>query len=237
VKRVSLVMVLLLASAALLSSSDSLAQARRPQTSAQKKIDGAVQTVDAAARAKKLAELEMWLQRLVGHFRIEGTTKLFYGTSTICPEGGFCYMHRNSTGAGDCVRVAAGHGIHCVIKTAWPRFIPRPPEFAPSEVNWPGPFLDNAVVLFGIDPENMGIRFLLVDAKSIAYEAFGPLTGDSVTFRSGCGKDPASKRCKRIFSIRATSDGTRLEMGLEVRSAIFTRAGYLFSLHRLPAEQ
>jgi hypothetical protein len=196
-------------------------------------------SVDSAGRGEKLSELEVWLQRLVGRFRIEGVAKVFVAQSRIC-HAGSCYRHRHTQGDANCERVASGAGIHCAINIAQPKFLPSTTDeaYLPQVGDrWPGPFLDGAIILFGINPERLGIRFLLVDAKSIAYEAFGVLEGDSVTFKSGCGTDPFSSSCQRLFWFRAKADDNRVEMTLDMpdaRLSYLTTAGYQFALLRLP---
>jgi hypothetical protein len=200
--------------------------------------DGAARTIDPAARRQKLAELDAWLQRLVGRFRIEGFAKIFVGINTAktCIEGAPCYSRGPTQGAGDCKRVGTGPGVHCAFNIA---FLAGTSELwrPAAGPKWPGPFLGGAMVLYGIDTESMRIRFLLVDAKSIAYEAFGILEGDWMTFRSGCVNDRAGKLCKQIFRIRAKSDESSVEMRFDKEVQNLTTAGYLFALHRLPAER
>jgi hypothetical protein len=192
------------------------------------------------ARAARLAELEAWLARLEGRFSFEGTTKLFWGTTdpratTLDPrapedrcEGGICYVNRDAKGVGSCRPVGNGPGLHCAINVPWPRF------YWPSvalgaglsgEMKWRGPYLDGAVALYGIDPDTLGINFLLVDGQSMAYTEPGVLRNDTVTFEASCGGS-----CRRNFRVIARPDGGLIEMEYELKLKGLVWAAYRFTL-------
>lgn len=233
---------LLLACTALATAGAAHAQGRGAPAS--KLRDRAAAEVAPEARAARLAELEAWLARLEGRFSFEGTAKLFSGTTdpratTMDPrapedscEVGICYVHRDAKGIGSCRPVGNGPGLHCAINVPWPRFIW--PSVAlgagfSGEMKWRGPYLDGAVALYGIDPDNLGINFLLVDGQSIAHTELGVLKGDTVTFETKCGAF-----CRRIFRVIAKPDGGRIEMQYELKSKAAIIAAYQFTLRRAP---
>ena len=211
-------------------------------SAAPKSRGGTEQQRATNTRTTKLAELDEWLGRLVGRFRYEGNLKAFFGTTgkglesavNGC-EAGVCFVYSNARGDGSCAGIGESSGVTCTIAVPWPRLLPPSwvTRVTSSEINWPGPFLDNAKALYGVDPENLGIRFLLVDGQSIAVEALGFLQGDTATFSTACLGKASDPRCKRIFTIRAWPGGKRIQMQFEVKSAGGVQAGYTFNLSRL----
>lgn len=110
------------------------------------------------ARTSKLVELDAWLRRLTGRFRI---TEM----NGIAREWGLW----------DCVAIGAGPGVDCV--------------------TGPGPkqrsdMVPPSIILFGVDPDNPGIRFLRVNNLSTAEEGLGKLEKDSVSFQGTCPNPP-----------------------------------------------
>jgi hypothetical protein len=196
--------------------------------------------VSPATRAAKLAELEVWLERLVGPFRYDGKIKVFYAATSKdssdpgC-EVGVCFVYGDAQGDGSCAGIGEGSGVTCSIAVPWPPLL-VPFMFiksgSPGELKWPGPFLDQAKVLYGVDPDSLGIRMLLVDGQSIAVEALGFLKGDTATFSTECMGNLAGPRCKRNFRIRAWPDEKRIELQFEVKTLGNVLAGYTFNLRR-----
>ena len=81
---------------------------------------------------------------------------------------------RKATGIGDCAGIGTGPGVHCVFNVPWPEFEETGPwRGYPIVLPWKDRTLDPAIFLFGLDPENPGIRYLAVDSQSIAEEAWG----------------------------------------------------------------
>jgi hypothetical protein len=201
----------------------------------------AEKAADPAARAARLAELEAFLRQLVGRFRHEGSIKLIWAvTSTVNPEqgcdGAGCYVVKAAEGVSDCVGFGNGAGMQCMTHIPWPRFFR--PAMGAGEIRWKGPYLDGAVSLYGIDPDQLGIRFLLVDSQSIAFTELGELDGDTLTFESECPIPPGPRSvllgaCLRTFRIRALAAG-RVEMQYELKYGPEHQAEYQFWLQREP---
>jgi hypothetical protein len=119
--------------------------------------------LDAAARAKKITEMEAWLQRLVGRYRVAGT---YLNTGGIGPV----------TGTAICRHVVDGPGVQCEI-TATVKHPGEPaknPPFDQAITDGMRPL----IMLFGIDPDSQQIRAGLVDSR--ATEANGRLIDDAV---------------------------------------------------------
>lgn len=114
--------------------------------------------LSAAARAKKLAEMELWLRRLPGKFRIDGTYTNSGGSSP-------------ASGTANCFGVGDGPGVSCVVAATWK---------APKQSLGKNPGFDKAldsafqpvVLLFGIDPDTLEIRVTLYDFRAVPLRGF-----------------------------------------------------------------
>ena len=236
-----------LACAGLLAADMAAAQARGPR-SAPRQV--APEPADeAVAREAKLAEMDAWLRRLVGHFRFEGDIQVFVlGCDSHGPcmipglvcESFLCFLHLPSPGVGDCINIGTGPGVHCVINVPWPEsmLIPLPSGTEIYDFRWPARLLAPAMMLYGIDPDNLEIRYLLVDSKSISESVSGVLKGETVTFTTRCVNNPST--CRQTFSVRAPRSGRGIMMSMEIERlngyGFYQKmAGYEFTLRRLHA--
>jgi hypothetical protein len=115
------------------------------------------------AGARKLAEMELWLRRLTGKFRIVGEYTNDGGNSQIL-------------GTANCFAVGSGPGVSCAISAKW-----KAPKEACKD-----PQLDTVlniavqplVLLFGIDPVASQLRVTLVDFRAVTMQGF--LVDDAV---------------------------------------------------------
>ncbi len=229
--------IVLLVCAVMFGSGWAHAQARGPEVPGVKQpVQAETEDEIAAARAAKLAELETWLKRLVGRFQYEGSMIMSTWDGCLgCGEragyiriGEVYYVQRELIGTGDCRGFGTGSGVHCVVKVPWPSPAVVSPMGRTKIFPWPGPALDPAMFLYGIDPDNVGIRLLLVDGQSIATTMLGFLQDDTVTFKA-CPGVPQDA-CKRIFRVRAKSEGN-IEFSQQLRER---NERYSFFLLRLP---
>lgn len=217
-RRAASIVVALVASAAAFHCGTASAQGRGP--SAQERRAqiraGEFREQDRAAdptmRAARRVELETWLGRLAGRYDLAGEARILEHVGPDCLEGNVCYSRGKVAGLASCTAFETGAGIHCTINGSWPRFFRRIaiPE-APDEITWRGPYMDIAKLLFGIDPDRLGIRLLLVDGQSKAIEALGYLKDDAVAFRVQCAPDPEASNCP-VLRIREFPDRGRIEM-------------------------
>lgn len=161
----------------------------------------------AAARAAKLAELDAWLRRLVGRYRITGSAGVPYRYNSTCRPGLTCdepplRPPASFRGLADCVSIGGGPGVSCIVNLVGP-------DGAPIR-NTP------KISLYGLDPDNLGIRYLQVNAGSIAEGEFGELEGNSITFRVRCPIVRApmynTLYCRREVKIYAPPDGKSIQI-------------------------
>lgn len=241
------VVAVLLGCAALCGSAESPAQARGPSVSG---VQGRAQArarpeLAPEIREKKRSELEAWLRRLTGSFRVTGAiTNTAYNRC----EGrlpGTCFSPPvpppvGIKGVADCASVGTGPGVHCLFKVTWD--VPRPPFV---QLIW-DPWLDPGTMLIGLDAADLTIRYLQVDYWGIAeHSVDGELKGDEVTFRFGSfpysrsrdtlltNRQPFCSGCSRIVRIAAPSDRDIIRMSVEA-AAWDLVVSYNFTLARKP---
>ena len=135
------VSILIVVMVCVLIAPDSRVSAQSRGQAAQPVREAASTSDESAIRAAELADLEAWLERLTGRFRIEGSFRrgpaFGCGGMALCsgaPIGHFVAepgpnihtlvyaIGREATGAGDCVGIGAGPGVHCVLNVPWPVF-------------------------------------------------------------------------------------------------------------------
>lgn len=121
--------------------------------------------LDAGARTRKLTEMESWLRRLAGTFRIEGTYKNHGGTSQL-------------HGTAKCSSIGSGPGTSCIVTATWkaPRESFKNPEFDKALYN----AMQSLGIILGIDPAASQIRGTLTDYRALKIRGF--LVDDEVAF-------------------------------------------------------
>jgi hypothetical protein len=99
------------------------------------------------------------------------------------------------------------------------------------------------MILYGLDPDAPGIRYLQASNRSIAEGQLGELKGDIVTFKPPCKISSLFRsRCKAVMEIEAPPDGQDIE--IRIRETGQNGAGnpstvihYKFKLERLQPSQ
>lgn len=174
----------------------------------------------AATHQAKLAALDAWLRRLAGQFKYEGIKDP--GTES-------------ARGKGNCVGVGTGPGVQCMIHLSWPS------THGDTGLATHEP----AMILYGIDTNEAGIRSLQVNSKGIPEGALGLLKGDMAVFKlPGCvNESVADPPCRRFIRIEAKAAGrfvyiwedTEHLKTLPGRAIDWVRVGGLMlSLERMP---
>lgn len=183
-------------------------------------LDAHGETLEAGAPARKLAEMEIWLRRLTGKFRIEGKYWNSGGSSSV-------------SGTADCFGIGSGPGASCVISTEWeaPNESSRDPRLDMALHN----AMRGLVLLFGIDPGGSQVRATLVDFRAIRTSGF---LDDGVVM---LGSNPKLENMfigkslvtyTWVSTLVATKPGGDLTMKFLVRAADFRTTPYpiLFDL-------
>jgi hypothetical protein len=160
-----------------------------------------------------------WLKLLVGKFDYGGFVQLR-------GEGVSRDLLRVN-GAANCSAFGRAPGVHCEINALWPE------KKGPNGEDLLGGVstLSPAMVEYGLDTDRLGIRYLQVDNKGLAYFGAAYLVGNTLTTTMPCPEDPVD--CKRTTRVTAHVDGKLVEIEVEIEKALERKARLRFVLQRL----
>lgn len=172
---------------------------------------------------RKAEDLIPWLRRLLGRYTYQGYVDL---------QGrGKAKDRLNVTGLGTCVGFGAAPGVQCEINVRWPQVRGEDNQPLKGSVS----SLDPAMILYGLEPDDIGIRYLQVDSRGLAEGAVGLVTGDTATFRTPCVDAPAG--CERITRITAIQDSKIIDMQVDTEVDYQLVLRYRFQLYRFAEVQ
>jgi hypothetical protein len=177
--------------------------------------------VDGRRPSRKASEIISWMRRLVGQFTYEGHVDL--------TGQGNSDDQRPVQGYGDCVPFGQAPAVQCEISVSWPEVRTDKDEQVPGGLHT----LNPAIMLYGLDPYEPGIRFMLVDSRGIAEPALGLLIGDTLVSREPCASEFGN--CQRVTRITAELDAKVVEMHIDIYFDYRRMFAYRFLLRRVPA--
>jgi hypothetical protein len=193
---------------------------------------------DSALSASRLAEMNAFLRRLTGRFRIEGTIERKVPLTITIREPRrttfsiqFVPQIAKVAGVVDCTAVGDGAGVNCLISASWPAFdrIGEPPpfcgvtsrsrlcEFLDPDYT-PAEMLDTmrpAVLMLGLDTDPPQLRGMMVTADTLTNEWAGKLDGN--TARLLQTQVCTTLRCYIESGISAEADGEVVTITLQQR--------------------
>lgn len=156
-----------------------------------------------------------WMRRLVGQFRYQGYVELH-------DEKGAALGQQNVSGKADCVAFGLAPGVQCTVSIEWPETENAAAREIPGAVS----LLDPAMVLYGLDPDELAVHYLQVDNQGIADGGLGFLRGDTMTTTDPCVGIPGD--CKRTTKITARPDGQMIQTQIDVERDGLLAVRYLF---------
>lgn len=187
----------------------------------------------AARRAAKMAELEQWLGRLRGRYRMEG--HVYQVMNYALGKGQPGIADEPLEGIADCAAIGTGTGtgtgIQCVIDARWRpiHWPPTPPDMQSVPAMSEYFTLHPAVLLLGIDPDGASIHVLQVDDKSIAIAGKGTPEENVLVLKTRCGRS-AWDYCEKVTRIAATPGSHDIELEISV----FGNVQWKIVMHREP---
>jgi hypothetical protein len=129
---------------------------------------------EAGAEPLPNTDLNVWLRRLVGKYKLDGAANPFG-----CPDN--C---SGVKGKVDCIAIGTGPGVQCILNATWQErwsFQGQPILLA---------YLDPSMMLMGLDPGISAINMLLVNDKGLPEGALGRIKGITASFYSPCVNMP-----------------------------------------------
>lgn len=182
---------------------------------------------------------DVWLRRLAGGYQVEGLVE-------VRGKGGCPAYCGGIKGKADCVAIGTGPGVQCVLNLAWTDIYETDYE-AGGIFNVPGgvSYLDPAMMLFGLDPGENAIRYLLVDNKGLPEGGPGSNAGNRATFRTTCVNAPALfsamnpdgepyRTCDRTIRFEAKPDASIVYLWIDIDINDNNFTSFMLSLRRTP---
>lgn len=214
-----------LALAALLASGTVAALPREQGLSPQAEEPDTPETREAR-RLKHASEMDVWLRRLVGRFRIEGV-------SFVDAQQDQDPTAKPAKGMEDCIALGTGAGVQCVINVVWDEDWGTDGQLAEAGISSLAP----AMIEYGYDPVASRIRTLQVDNQSLAEGAAGVLKGDTVSYRTRCVNTAAMPPCERLTRIYAPADASYVQISIDVEKNHDRTSSLMLYLRRMTPEQ
>lgn len=177
-------------------------------------------SIDGVRPTRKPSDVITWMRRLVGQFAYQGYIDLG-GQGN--PED-----QHPVRGQADCVGFGVAPAVQCEIRVLWAEVRGADGEEIPGGVS----NLNPAMILFGFEPDEVGIRFMQVDNKGIAEPALGRVVGDTLVSRAPCVNQPGN--CERVTRITAEPDLRLIQMHVDIEVDYRRSLGYRFVMRRVP---
>jgi hypothetical protein len=171
-----------------------------------------------ARRAQMGVDMEAWLRKLEGRYRIEG---VFYR------DGDEANALR-AMGMEDCISIGPGAGMQCVLSVVWDADYGADGQGGQTGVSSLAP----AMIEYGFDPVASKVRSLQVDNQSLAEPGAGTLKGETVQSSTRCANTAASQLCQRVTRIYIPPDRRYISITIDVERN-YDRVSSL-SLHLQP---
>jgi hypothetical protein len=132
--------------------------------------------VEAEAGAEPLpnTDMDVWLRRLVGSYKLDGSAGSF-GCPSACS---------GVKGKVDCIAIGTGPGVQCILNATWQEYWTMTGQ--PQLLD----YLDPSMMLLGLDPGRSAINMLLVNDKGLPEGGPGRIKGNTATFYSPCVNTP-----------------------------------------------
>lgn len=180
-------------------------------------------TISAEKPTRKVADLIPFLRRILGQYTIDGKVDL---GGQGKPEDRW-----TAVGTGNCVGFGVAPGVQCELNVKWPQ-IPGPN----GEAVMSGIFgMEPMMILYGLEPDELGIRYLQVNNKGLAEGATGYMIDDTVTFKTPCvNTEPG---CQRVTKITARSESKVVDFQIDTEINYQVAARFTFKLRRVANPQ
>lgn len=185
----------------LLPGAAALAAAPTPAAPADELDELGEVIVSGEKPTRKVEDLIPWIRRLLGDYTIEGYVHL--GGKNEAED------RRMVHGSGLCVGFGLAPGVQCEIHVNW-----RIPEGAQGPGTLAGvSYLTPAMILYGVEPDDVGIRYLQVDNRGMAEGTNGLVVGNTASFTVPCVDVPEG--CQRVTRITAPPDSKHIDMRVD----------------------
>jgi len=170
--------------------------------------------MDEATRALRLQELEAWLRRLPGRYRIKGQVQMFGKSGSV-------------DGIADCSGIGDGPGVDCIINASWP-FLElghNPMNIRPS----PAEYLNTmrpSMLVFGLSLDPPRVISQMVMGDSVVLDWSGKLEQDTLNQKAD---HRCTSRCIYTFNVTAAAQSKLVTFEMSIPGG-----GITFRMERDP---
>jgi hypothetical protein len=156
-------------------------------------------------------DLIPWIRRLLGRYTLQGYVDV--------GGKGDPADRRTVRGIGLCVGFGVAPGVQCEMHVVGPQSAADAGQSVPESVAALAP----AMILYGVEPDDLGIRYLQVDNRGLAEGATGDVIGNTATFRTRCAD--VAEGCERVTRITAVSESkvVDVQVDTEIHSQLAAR--------------
>jgi hypothetical protein len=174
-------------------------------------------TMDEATRAQRVEELDTWLRRLPGRYRIKGEARLGLESSSVA-------------GVADCSAVGDGPGVNCIINATWSLLGGGGPmNTRPSAMEYLNT-MRPSVLVFGLSLDPPRVVSLMVMGDSVVLDWSGRLKEDTLV---QVADHRCTDRCIPIFNVIAAAGSEQVTFEMSLRRASGGLEGLMNSLNEL----
>jgi hypothetical protein len=211
------IFALLLAVSGTAPAADPAGSPRQQTAPVDEELDEAVVQGNRLKPTRDPQKIVNWLKLLTGKFRYEGAVEIQVDADRAT---------RQAQGSADCTAFGLAPGVHCELRVSWPVVQGE----GGAELEGGTSTLLPAMIQYGLNADNVGIRFLLVDNKGLAHYGQGYLVNDTLTTTTPCSDAPGN--CQRITRITPGIDGQIVDMQFDIERDFQNTASYRFRLRR-----
>jgi len=206
--------------AVLLANPVVLAAAEDPPAQADEQLDEVVVSGTRLKSERNPQKVIDWMARLVGSFTFEGHVDL--------RGRGNAADLRPVQGTAICTGFGPAPAVQCELRVRWPEARGSNGEPIPGGLS----YFDPAVIVYGFEPNRIGIRYMLVGSKGVSTSDLARLVGDTLVSRKPCTDFPGD--CQRLMRVTAAPDLRQVEMHIELQVDGVKALEYAFVMVRVP---
>lgn len=203
--------------ALLLANPSLLIAAEGPPTQPDEQLDEVVVGGTRLKSERNAQKIIDWIARLVGSFTFEGQVD-------VRGKGNAGDL-RPVQGTAICTGFGPAPAVQCEIRARWPEA--RGDQTIPGGVS----HLDPAMILYGFEPNRLGIRYMLVGSRGVSNSDLAQLVGDTLVSRKACADFPGD--CQRLMRVTAAPDLKQVQMRIELQVDGVKALEYAFVMVRV----
>jgi hypothetical protein len=172
---------------------------------------------------RKPSVLIDWIRRLMGQYTVDGKVDL--------GGKGNPQERWSAAGTSTCIAFGVAPGILCELNVKWPAV----PGATSAEMLSGVSDLTPANIAYAMEPDELGITYLMINNKGLAEGTTGFIIGDTATFKTPCVNAPPN--CQRTITITAASEARFFDMQIDTEVDFQLAGRFNFKFRRVASPQ